>query len=197
MNLYDTLGVKPEASMEEIRMAYRLLANRTHPDVAGEAMTPLFMTVRHAYEVLHDPSRRREYDQLLGYATNDSPPESEPTQKKADSEPRRAEVLAEGSGHDVGHAPAATRQGDGGPSTVGGGLSPMRRSYDLAVAAVAGFIAGCVVGVVGALVFGLFLTILFGGEVGGLVSMCIGLTAPIVGAWIAASFAYRKDAKTK
>lgn len=60
---YDVLGVRPQASTEEIRSAYRRLMRAVHPDVGGTAA--LFDEVQHAYEILNDPSRRRRYDAEL------------------------------------------------------------------------------------------------------------------------------------
>jgi len=36
---YSILSVRPDASPEEIRAAYRRLAKRLHPDVGGESVT--------------------------------------------------------------------------------------------------------------------------------------------------------------
>lgn len=62
---YDTLGVKPEASAEDIKRAYRRLAAKTHPDVGGEMMAPLFLTVQAAFEALGTQARRDAYDYTL------------------------------------------------------------------------------------------------------------------------------------
>lgn len=65
---YDTLGVKPEATAEEIKRAYRRLAAKTHPDVGGELMAPLFLTVQAAFETLGTQSKRDAYDYSLRQA---------------------------------------------------------------------------------------------------------------------------------
>ncbi len=62
---YGILGVKPEASAEEIKRVYRRLARKFHPDVSKEADAEArFKEVGEAYEVLKDPNRRAQYDQL-------------------------------------------------------------------------------------------------------------------------------------
>lgn len=66
MNRYDVLNVKTDASADQIKKAYRKLAAKTHPDVAGEDMASLFRTVQDAYETLSSESRRAAYDRELG-----------------------------------------------------------------------------------------------------------------------------------
>jgi curved DNA-binding protein len=65
-NLYDTLGVKRNASVEDIRKAYRKLAKKHHPDVnpGNKAAEDRFKAVSAAYEVLSDPKRRADYDEF-------------------------------------------------------------------------------------------------------------------------------------
>jgi len=60
---YDILGVRPAATPHEIRVRYRDLIRRIHPDLDGPAA--LFRQVQEAYEVLSDPVRRASYDRLL------------------------------------------------------------------------------------------------------------------------------------
>lgn len=60
MTLYEILGVRPEATGDEIRKAYRRLAQQHHPDKGGDAS--LFCEIQKAYEVLSSPSLRAEYD---------------------------------------------------------------------------------------------------------------------------------------
>jgi len=62
---YKIMGVAPEASAEEIKRAYRKLARKYHPDVSDEPDAEArFKEVGEAYEVLRDPEKRAEYDQL-------------------------------------------------------------------------------------------------------------------------------------
>lgn len=59
--LYETLGVRPDASAAEIRAAYRALARRHHPDRAP-ADAAAMAAINEAYRVLGEPSRRAVYD---------------------------------------------------------------------------------------------------------------------------------------
>jgi molecular chaperone DnaJ len=64
-DLYRLLGVRRTAADAEITRAYRRLARRLHPDAGGHAGGVRFGAVAAAYRVLHDPERRREYDEEL------------------------------------------------------------------------------------------------------------------------------------
>jgi DnaJ-class molecular chaperone len=62
---YDVLGVRRDASAEEIRKAYRRLARRYHPDVNKDSdAARRFGEITEAYDVLNDPERRKTYDQF-------------------------------------------------------------------------------------------------------------------------------------
>lgn len=60
MKLYDDLGIKPDATEDEIKAAYRKAASKHHPDKGGDKEK--FQVVQRAYEVLTDPVRRGRYD---------------------------------------------------------------------------------------------------------------------------------------
>ncbi len=61
---YDLLGVSTDASIDEIRRAYRALVKHAHPDAGGDAET--FRQIHEAYETLTNPLLRREYDDRNG-----------------------------------------------------------------------------------------------------------------------------------
>lgn len=63
-NLYVLLGVGRDATMEEIRRAYRRLARRYHPGInpGDAAAAEHYALVTQAFDILTDPVRRREYD---------------------------------------------------------------------------------------------------------------------------------------
>ncbi|CCW63102.1 unnamed protein product [Phytomonas sp. EM1] len=59
---YTTLGVDRDASQEDIKRNYRLLALTLHPDKVGPQGSQRFLEVKKAYDVLSDPQRRSIYD---------------------------------------------------------------------------------------------------------------------------------------
>lgn len=64
MNLYQILGVRPDATEEDIRKAYRSIARETHPDAHPDdtSAEQRFKEATAAYEVLSDTARRSVYD---------------------------------------------------------------------------------------------------------------------------------------
>jgi curved DNA-binding protein len=61
---YATLGVKKDATQEEIQKAYKKLARKFHPDVNKDpAAEAKFKDIGEANEVLKDPEKRQRYDQ--------------------------------------------------------------------------------------------------------------------------------------
>lgn len=72
-NLYETLGVDPKASTENIRRAYRKRAMKHHPD-RKHGDVKKFQALQLAYDVLSDPERREKYDRVGDVDENlDSP----------------------------------------------------------------------------------------------------------------------------
>lgn len=59
-NLYETLGIKSDATDAEIKRAYRKKADKVHPDHGGSHEA--FSEVSHAYMVLKSPAKRLLYD---------------------------------------------------------------------------------------------------------------------------------------
>jgi len=57
---YNILGVKENASADEIKKAYRSLANKHHPDKGGDQAK--FKDISVAYDTLGDDQKRADYD---------------------------------------------------------------------------------------------------------------------------------------
>jgi len=79
INLYALLGVKLEASQDELRASFRNLSKRFHPDTtelpAAEA-SERFRALQDAMAVLSDPEQRRKYDLSLNDLFIDSSKDS-------------------------------------------------------------------------------------------------------------------------
>lgn len=61
---YKVMGVNRDASAKDIKMAYRRLARKYHPDISKELQAEeKFKELGEAYEVLKDPEKRKVYDQ--------------------------------------------------------------------------------------------------------------------------------------
>ncbi|MDR0957064.1 MAG: molecular chaperone DnaJ [Candidatus Nomurabacteria bacterium] len=59
---YEVLGVKKDASADEVKKAFRKLAVKYHPDKGGDEAK--FKEINEAYEVLKDEKKRQRYDQF-------------------------------------------------------------------------------------------------------------------------------------
>src|SRR5262245_39580137 len=109
---YGILGVKKNATQEEIRKAFRKLARKHHPDVnpGNKAAEEKFKDLSEANDVLSDPKKRKIYDQLGFYSDN--------------IDPAAAEAYARGGGFGAGGfggvpgGGARTRTGPGGREEV-------------------------------------------------------------------------------
>jgi hypothetical protein len=105
LDYYALLGVTPDAPPEAIRSAFRQLALRYHPDLAGEASLRHMQLLTLAYRTLSDPEARRRYDVEHGLrsawdepapvhpspAASTPPPSTPPP-----SRPRRGAITVQG-----------------------------------------------------------------------------------------------------
>src|SRR3954454_20248430 len=76
---YGLLGVKKNASAEDIRKAFRKLARKYHPDVNpnNKQAEEKFKELSEANDVLSDPKKRKIYDQVGFYSDNIDPATAE------------------------------------------------------------------------------------------------------------------------
>ncbi len=65
-NYYAILGVPIDANSDTIKRAYRQLARRYHPDIAGPEGAVQMKRINRAYDVLRDSQKRLNYDTILG-----------------------------------------------------------------------------------------------------------------------------------
>lgn len=63
---YLILGITSDATLDDIKEAYRRLAKEFHPDHYGENLSP-FLDIQEAYSVLSDPIKRQTHD-LTGFS---------------------------------------------------------------------------------------------------------------------------------
>lgn len=61
-DLYDLLGVDSSSDQADIKLAYRTLQKRCHPDIAGAAGHDMAIVLNEAYALLSDPNTRFLYD---------------------------------------------------------------------------------------------------------------------------------------
>jgi molecular chaperone DnaJ len=87
---YTLLGLRRDASVDEIKKAYRKLAMRHHPDRTQNNThdTEIFKAVAVAFATLSNPEKRAEYDRLLAVAE----------QRTANPRRRRTRTAASGVG---------------------------------------------------------------------------------------------------
>lgn len=119
---YRTLGLTRDASLAEVKRAYRQLAKEHHPDAAGPAALPRFLAIQAAYEQL-----------LRGSGT--APPRSGPARASA-ADPTRADAThrayggrarrtrSSSSGGTAGTAGRSRSSGSAGPSGATGTTGP-------------------------------------------------------------------------
>ena len=97
MDYYEFLQISPNAEAETIHRVYRFLAARFHPDNPETSDPEKFAMLRHAYDVLSDPTLRAEYDHKYFTDPHDAPPISNSVDFMDDLEGelnRRLAVLA-------------------------------------------------------------------------------------------------------
>src|SRR5712692_1398948 len=65
-NYYAILGIPIDADDDTLKRAYRQLARRYHPDLAGPDGAVQMKRINRAYDVLSDPEKRLNYDTIVG-----------------------------------------------------------------------------------------------------------------------------------
>jgi len=123
-DLYSVLGVGKKASVEEIKKAHRKLVRQYHPDrnPNDPKAEERFKEVQHAYDVLGDPEKRKQYDRG---AMN-------PFGSGAGAPGGAAGGFDAGSFSDIlSNLFGGASKGGGGPTGRGGSTSRSERGRDL------------------------------------------------------------------
>lgn len=95
MNLYEILHISQDAPEEIIKLAYKGLAQKYHPDrYKGNDANEIMIKIREAYETLIDPIKRKNYDQFLTEQARRKQQQEEYIKKKEQEEFMRAQRAA-------------------------------------------------------------------------------------------------------
>jgi hypothetical protein len=78
---YGVLGVPFNADYDTVKRAYRQLARRYHPDLAGPGGAIEMKRINRAYAVLGDPEKREQYDMILSGVIDQRRSSSRPRQR--------------------------------------------------------------------------------------------------------------------
>ena len=130
MDPYKVLQVDPEAEDEVIQAAYRRLAQKYHPDVAGPGAAERMASINGAWEILRDPARRAAHDRSRraapGSTTSGASADAPAGNPSGEAPPQPRETGSPRSR--PGPRPAETVSTDwtSGRSSTGGGYDPDR-----------------------------------------------------------------------
>ncbi len=83
---YKTLGLNKNASLADIKSAFKKLAKKYHPDTS-EGSEEKFKEINEAYEVLKDTSKRNKYDSMHRYQSSVNNPFSETHKRRSKESP--------------------------------------------------------------------------------------------------------------
>ncbi len=84
-NHYETLKVKPNATLAEIKQAYRVLVKLFHPDTNTQTTNnDKIIQINAAYEILGDPQKRQTYDRQFNQNYDIGKKGSQPSYSKSE-----------------------------------------------------------------------------------------------------------------
>ena len=117
---YRIMGVSATATPEEIKIAYRKLARKFHPDInKATSAQKSFTDIGEANEVLKDPEKRAAYDELRAAGWKEGqemnvPPTSQQTHRRSTSEFNESGDFSDFFQSLFGHAGGGRRSGGSG-----------------------------------------------------------------------------------
>lgn len=125
---YRVLQVHPDADQEEIKVAFRRLARRYHPDRAADAeSTARMIEVNRAWELIGDPTSRAAFDRANGRlspATRAASRRAAETRQRPVGDPMESAPPGTGArsfgspyGRSRGEAPASSGRGANRPAS--------------------------------------------------------------------------------
>ena len=90
-NYYKILGLRDFSSHEEVKIAYKKLSKKFHPDLnnGDEFFEELFKQIQNAYEILSDPKSKAIYDNKLdsNYPSNSTKTEEDEDTRSTQNTP--------------------------------------------------------------------------------------------------------------
>lgn len=103
---YKVLGVKKDASTDEIRSAYRKLAKKHHPDLnpGNKAAEETFKSISGAYDLLSDAEKRGRYDRGEIDASGAEKPQAQSWRDYASGHPGERYAYSQTGSMGDGHA---------------------------------------------------------------------------------------------
>lgn len=101
IDLYNVLGVPPDASAVEIKARFRFLSHAYHPDKFGSenhrrTAEEEFKRINAAYEILSDPEKRSSYDYSCRMKTKSGTPRA-PAPSPPPKQPKEPEASPKGT----------------------------------------------------------------------------------------------------
>jgi curved DNA-binding protein CbpA len=123
---YKILQVDSEAEDEVIQAAYRRLAQKYHPDVAGPSGAERMAAINAAWELLRDPNRRAAHDRERMAETMRSAPAAGSTPGSGPTSDTRPGTQPPGPTYRPRRAETVSSDWTSGRSGSGGGYDPSR-----------------------------------------------------------------------
>lgn len=123
---YVTLGVDRDANDAAIAAAYRNLARRYHPDVAGDGATSAMMRINAAFDRLRTPERRDAYDRELDEDEAGRPIQRRRRARTTEARRPPAHAGAPASKPAAGYAPPTSPRANADPAAWRSGWVPER-----------------------------------------------------------------------